>query len=264
MTPFSALLDAIRVAGDTYQTDIPEDWLQGRTSFGGLTAALCLAAIERAVPALPPLRSAQFAFVGPAGGSVAITAHLLRRGKSSVFAAAELHAEGSLATHAILSFGAARESKYSYRAHPMPKVPLPGTTEVFFRSGKPKFVQHFEAFVAGGQRLVSAAQTPEIVLWVRHRDPRGMTGMPGLLALADTLPAAVYTMLSAPVPASSITWSVEMVDAAAALGAAADSWYLLRSAGEDVRDGYSVQDMALWTQDGTLIMLARQHVAIFG
>jgi hypothetical protein len=66
------------------------------------------------------------------------------------------------------------------------------------------------------------------------------------------------------VPASSITWSVEMVDAAAALGAAADSWYLLRSAGEDVRDGYSVQDMALWTQDGTLIMLARQHVAIFG
>jgi acyl-CoA thioesterase len=264
MTLFSALLDTIRAAGDTYHADIPEDWLQGRTSFGGLTAALCLAAAERAVPDLPPLRSAQFTFVGPAGGVVEMTPRLLRRGRSSVFAAVELRAEGSLATHAVLSFGAARESKYSYRARPMPKAPLPGTTEVFFRSGKPKFTQHFEAFAAGGQKLVSGARTPEIRLWLRHRDPRGMTSLPGVIALGDTPPPAAYTMLSAPVPASSITWSVEMIDAAAALRAPGDAWYLLRSAGEDVREGYSVQDMALWAQDGTLIMLARQTVAIFG
>jgi hypothetical protein len=48
------------------------------------------------------------------------------------------------------------------------------------------------------------------------------------------------------------------------VAAPGDAWYLLRSAGEDVRDGYSVQDMALWAQDGTLILLARQTVAIFG
>jgi len=264
VTSFSALLDAIHAADNTYRGEIPESWLQGRSSFGGLTAALCVAAAERAVPDLPPLRSAQFTFVGPAGGAVAMTPRLLRRGKSSAFAAVELSAEGSLATHAVLSFGAARESQYSYRARPMPAAPLPGTTEVFFRSGKPKFTQHFEAFAAGGQKLVSSAARPEIVLWVRHRDPRGNSTLPGLIALGDTAPAAAYTMLSAPVPASSITWSVEMIDAAAALRAPADAWYLLRSAGEDVREGYSVQDMALWAQDGTLIMLARQTVAIFG
>jgi hypothetical protein len=32
-------------------------------------------------------------------------------------------------------------------------------------------------------------------------------------------------------------------------------------AGEDVRDGYSVHDMALWAEDGTLVTLARQTVA---
>ena len=143
------------------------------------------------------------------------------------------------------------------------KVPPPGTTEAFFRSGKPKFTQHFEGFVAGGQKLVSGAETPELVVWVRHRDPNAMASLPGLLALGDTLPVAAYTMLTAPVPASSITWSVEMVDAAAALRAPGDAWYLQRSAGEDVRDGYSVQDMALWAQDGALILLARQTVAIF-
>ena len=55
-----------------------------------------------------------------------------------------------------------------------------------------------------------------------------------------------------------------MIDADAALRAPGDAWYLLRSAGEDVREGYSVQDMGVWAQDGTLIMLGRQTLAIFG
>jgi acyl-CoA thioesterase len=264
MTPFCALLDGIRAAGNSYLADIPDDWLQGRTSFGGLTAALCIAAVERAVPDLPPLRSAQFTYVAPAGGAVEMTPRLLRRGKSSVFAAVELRAHGALATHATLSFAAARDSKYSYRSSTMPTAPLPGTTEAFFRSGKPRFTQHFEGFIAGGEKPVSNAHTPELVLWLRHRDPSGMASLPGLIALGDTPPAAAYTMLSAPVPASSITWSVEMIDAAAALNGPSDAWYLLRSVGEDVREGYSVQNMALWSQDGTLVMLARQTVAIFG
>jgi acyl-CoA thioesterase len=264
VTPFSALLSAIRAAGNTYHAEIPEDWLQGRTSFGGLTAALCLAATERAVPDLPPLRSAQFTFVGPAAGIIEITPRLLRRGKSSVFVAVELRAAGSLATHATFSFGAARESQYSYRSRAMPKAPLPGTTEAFAPSGRPKFTQHFEGYVAGGQKLVSRAETPEIMLWLRHRDPDGMQSLSGLIALGDMPPIAAYPMLSAPVPVSTVTWSVEIIDAAAALRAPSDAWYLVRSVGEDVREGYSVQDMGLWAQDGTLIMLARQTVALFG
>lgn len=215
MTPFSDLLSGVRPEGSGYQALIPEDWQQGRTTFGGLTAALCVAATSHAVPDLPPLRSAQFTFVGPAGSVVQISPRLLRRGKSSVFAAVELSAEGALATQAVLSFAAGRETLYSYRSRPMPSVPPPGTTERFYRSGKPKYTQHFEAFVAGGQKLVSRATMPEIILWVRHRDASAMTTVAGLIALGDTLPVAAYTMLSAPVPASSITWSVEVLDPAA-------------------------------------------------
>ena len=264
MTPFSALLAGLRADGDTYHAFIPEDWQQGRTTFGGLTAALCVAAAQRAVPDLPTLRSAQLTFVGPAGGTVEMTPRLLRRGKSSVFVSAELKAEGTLAALAAFSFGMARESRCNYRSHPIPSVLPVGATSPFFRSGKPKFTQHFEGFAAGGPKLLSGAATPELLLWLRHRDPEAMRGLPGIIALADTAPAAAFTMLSAPVPVSSVTWSIEMVDAAAALHAPADGWYLLRTAGDDVREGYSVQDMALWSQDGTLILLARQTVAIFG
>src|SRR5262249_31923096 len=126
-TSFSDLLGGLRAEGDTYHAFIPEDWQQGRTTFGGLTAALCLAATERAVPDLPTFRAGQFTFVGPVGGAVEIRPRLLRRGKSSAFVAVELTAAGNLATQATLSFTAARESRYSYRSRPMPAVPPPGT-----------------------------------------------------------------------------------------------------------------------------------------
>jgi hypothetical protein len=54
---------------------------QGRTTYGGCSAALCLEAAKRLLrdqrhsagaAELPPLRSAQVAFVGPAGGDVKV------------------------------------------------------------------------------------------------------------------------------------------------------------------------------------------------
>ena len=257
-------MGAVQPIDGHYRAHIPEDWLQGRTTFGGMTAALCVDAAGRLVPDLPPLRSAQFTFMGPVGGDVTIHPRLVRRGRSSAFIAVELRIDGGPGTHALLSFGSARDSLYQYRSQPMPAVPPPATTTNFFKAGKPAFVQHFEGFGAGGQRLVSRAAQPELLLWLRHRDPQAMLTLPGLIALGDAPPAAAYTMLSAPVPVSSITWSIELVNAAAALAAPGDAWYLLRSTSEDVRDGYSVQNMTLWAQDGTLITLARQNVAVFG
>jgi hypothetical protein len=45
--------------------DTPANWLQGRTIYGGLSVALALQAALRDGPTgLPPLKSAQIAFVG--------------------------------------------------------------------------------------------------------------------------------------------------------------------------------------------------------
>jgi hypothetical protein len=82
MTALTALLSAID--GDDFATDIPQSWHQGRTAFGGLSAALCVEAALRAVPDAPPLRSAQFAYIGPASGRVSTTTNTLRRGRSAL------------------------------------------------------------------------------------------------------------------------------------------------------------------------------------
>ena len=61
---------------------ITEDWMQGRTTYGGLSAALCLQTVINEFPDLPPLRSAQINFIGPAGGEVTICNTVMRIGKS--------------------------------------------------------------------------------------------------------------------------------------------------------------------------------------
>ena len=44
------------------------EWMQGRTAYGGVSAALALDAVMRDHPGDAPLRTAQIGFVGPVGG----------------------------------------------------------------------------------------------------------------------------------------------------------------------------------------------------
>lgn len=44
---------------------VPDQWRQGRTAYGGLTAGLAYAAVQVEFPDAPPLRSANINFIGP-------------------------------------------------------------------------------------------------------------------------------------------------------------------------------------------------------
>ena len=63
------IASGVDAADLTRATTIPETWKQGRTAYGGLTAALCLQAAMPLAGGLP-VRAAQVAFVGPVNGTV--------------------------------------------------------------------------------------------------------------------------------------------------------------------------------------------------
>ena len=42
-----------------------------------------------------------------------------------------------------------------------------------------------------------------------------------------------------------------------------DGWWLMRTAAEHAREGYSSQDMQVWNTKGELVITGRQNVAIF-
>ncbi|PZR30763.1 thioesterase family protein [Caulobacter segnis] len=259
MTSYSDLIAGVVATDAGFSAHVTDDWKQGRTTYGGLSAALCVEAAQRAFPEAPPLRSGQFAFVGPAAGELSIAVKALRQGKSTLFAAVDLVGEQGVATHGVLTFGASRDSDLAHEDRPAPAVAPPEACEPFFPEGAgPTFISHFEVRMAGGARPGSG-QPPEYLLWIRHRDAAARD-LTALVALADAPPPPAMTLFKRFGPISTMTWSLDVVGAPP-IGD--DGWRLLRSRAETIADGYSTQEMHLWDAEGRPLILARQNVAVF-
>lgn len=260
MATLSETLATLSPDNGIYRACPGDDWRQGRTLYGGIQAALAVSAAERAHPDLPPLRSAQIAYVGPSTGAVEIAPTLIRAGKSSAFIAANVRAEAGPAAQALFCFGAARASAHSFSQLPMPAAPSPDACESFFHPPvAPTFSQHFDGRLAGGAKVVTGATRPELLLWLRHRDDHAPDGAASLLALGDAPPPAAMTMFTDRAPISTMTWSVDVLVDSFDGG----SWYLLQVLGDTVADGYSSQTMTMWDAAGRPVMAARQTVAIY-
>lgn len=271
MTPFSQLLaNMTPAAGESesaaadagsFQITVGDDWLQGRTLYGGLSAALCVEAANRMIEGLPPLQSANFAFVGPATGQLRLTPTILRRGKSTVFISVDLTGDAGIATRATLCFGAPRTSRLSYQHLPAPQVPPPDTCKSFRpRDEGPSFARHFDFRHAGGSLPLSGADKPELLIWLRHVDESLPNAVVPLIALADAPPPAAFSMFPEFAPISTMTWTIDMLSD---LSGPDDGWRLLLTTGDTVANGYSSQTMTVWDSTGKPLIAARQCVALF-
>src|SRR5271156_2161804 len=130
---FSDVLGSLAQDGNLFHVEPAAAWRQGRTLFGGLSDALAVASAKRAFQQLPPLRSAQFAFIGPVTGALFLRPILIRAGKSATFIQVEGRTETDTALSATLVFGAARRSSQSYSALPMPDAAPPGALPELIR-----------------------------------------------------------------------------------------------------------------------------------
>lgn len=263
MASFGDVLQNLTREGDAFVIDAPEDWAQGRTLYGGMTAALAYEAVRRGLGDLGPLRSAQFTFIGPASGRLRFEASLLRRGRSSALVACEgLNADGAVA-RATFVFGVARESGVRHDFLQMPDVPAPEALTSFRKEGAsaPRgFWNNFETRIAQGGRLYdTSAPRPAFSVWTRFLDVGAADPMTALLAIADCLPPAAMVHFAEPSPISTMTWTVDVLAQPQNL----DGWMLLYASSEHAGDGYSMQSMMMWSADGVPLAVGRQTVAIF-
>jgi acyl-CoA thioesterase len=261
MTDFTALMASMAAQDDAYSITATDDWLQGRTIYGGLAAAFCVEAAARQFGELPPLRSAQFAFAGPAAGTVTLRPTLLRKGKSTVFASVDLIGEAGLATRATLCFGAARASGMTFGSVAAPAVPEPDGLPVFLRPFPGlNFVQHFDSRLADGYFPFSGDKEPTMTLWLRHRDAEAPASATALVALADALPPAAMVRFRQHGPISTMTWAIDMLTDRLETE---EGWWLVRSTAETIIDGYSSQAMTVWNAARQPVMVCRQNIAVF-
>ncbi|MDX1291744.1 MAG: thioesterase family protein [Hyphomonas sp.] len=259
---FTTLMQSRKPTGDhAVSFHIPDSWMQGRTTYGGLTAALCLQA-AMSTSGGRPVRSAQVAFVGPVSGDVECTATLLREGKNTVFTSVRMTGETGVAAEAIFAFGTHRTSALDFANLPAPAVTRPDETASFFGDSprRPAFTRNFNIRLADGQPPMSGSAMADMSLWMRHKDEAVTPDAVSVLAIADAPPPAVMAMLTEPARISSMTWMAEFLtdDIQTENG-----WFLARHVADTSRDGYNSQAMTLWNTSGQPILIGRQTIAVF-
>lgn len=261
----AALLNSVERTPAGLRTDIPEVWKQGRTAYGGLSAALSLTAARAALGEDRPLRSAMISFVGPAAGGVEVTVEPLRSGKTASSVRTRLTGDAGVGTESVFTFAAPRPSGLAVPPAGLPdgvEAPPAGADGFPFPKGAPQFTGNFELYPAfgGTPPFSGAVDAPPLRLWTRHKASSSWTGMEALICLADALPPAVTTAMSDFAPLSSMTWTVDLLDDDLATQ---DGWYLLESITDHARDGYSSQAMTIWSADGRCLIKGRQMVTVF-
>ncbi|MGE5451792.1 MAG: acyl-CoA thioesterase [Acidobacteriota bacterium] len=270
-TPLHQILQNRNLDGTRVRFTVTPDWLQGRTTFGGLLSLLAVQAMRDVCGANWPLRALQTNFVGPVmAGTFDAEVTLLRQGKNIRQVQCRVtqpDAQGEEQVGGVLLgvFGTGRDSTLPALMPSQPSVRksfdeafvlpfIPGLT--------PDFTQHLEFRLGDGSLPFTGATDWFSRTYVRLRQAQGVDAELMAVMLADAGPTPALARLRGPAPASSVSWALELrpvVDDVAHDGV----WRMDKDA-LAVGEGYVNERTALWTPSGQLAALGYQVVAVYG
>jgi len=245
-------------AGSADLDVVGEDWMQGRSAFGGLQAAVLLRAMRTLVADMP-LRTLQMTFIAPVGAQgLQARARVLRSGKNTAHVEARFVAGDETLAIAIAVFGTRRDS--IVRRDLAPAAALAAKSKFPYIPGVvPSFMQHFDVTLLDGALPFSNTRIDRMNFQVGMHDS-GRTSEAHLLAMADFVPPVALAWMATSVPASSLTWMLEVLDdftEQPLQGWRVDAQMVT------ARDGYTSQSTTIYAPDGRAIALSRQSMVVF-
>ncbi len=242
---------------------IGASWSQGRSAFGGLTAALVLAHIEaQADVADRDLLTINMHFCGPtiAEEPCEFRHRVLSRGKSVVQVEGQLLQNGEVKTEVVTCFGKPRfatlQVKPALKVFPEKSIQVP-----FLADFMPHFVQHLDMKYTSEQMPYSGSQQAHVSGWVRFSEQPKVFSHAALVALIDAWPPAVLPLLKRVAPSSSITWNIEFLHPRAELDKSDYIYYECEAV--QAAAGYAHTEAKIHNSSGQLIALSRQLVGVY-
>ena len=253
----ASLLAQFEPGAASHKISIPATWHQGRTSYGGLSSALAYQAAKLSAEDLPPLQSAQIAFVGPLAGDVEVQANILRRGKNTAFIKADIMGADGIGLTCTFIFMNRRQSHLDYINIAQPEFPpLPTAENV--RSGPPEFFTGHMQYP--DKRLELGLATNRLASWHRFTEHDGLDHIAELLCIGDALPPSAMGLMTEKGMVSSMNWQINMLTDTPTTE---DGWWYLSSETHHAANGASSQYMTTWNSRGEAVLTGMQSVAIF-
>lgn len=238
---------------------IPDSWMQGRSTYGGLQAVIAAQAMQELADGLP-IRTLQGTLIEPIEGEVQCQAQLLRSSKNTRQIEARLIQNGQTHASFIGIFGRARESIVNWTR---PRQIEADKEQIwpYIEGLSPTFLQNLDICTLKGNFTASGNHDTEHRFRLTLKDDAESTSLAHVLALADFPPPIGLSWPKSFKPGSTMTWmlnfSGESVD-----GHSLKDWecdVVLESA----RDGYTHQTVSLYAPNGQLILRGTQCMVVF-
>ncbi len=240
--------------------EFPSGWNQGRSIFGGLSAAAAVALGHRNVNPDRELRTITIHLFRPMNhGLVRGSVQVLREGRNISFIEVILSQNDKKVAQATLVFVITRPEGLAVEANARPAQPfqddLPSVTR---ESGFiPEFVQHVDMRWAEGSPPFSGAEQARFEGYCRFRVPAG--NAEGLVALLDVWPCPSLSCLDGPAPASTVSWTAHLIQTPDDLS----DWCYYTYETIVSGGGYHTSCGHMYGPDGALIGWTEQLVAIY-
>ncbi len=247
---------------------VTPDWLQGRTSFGGLIAVLGVQAMRDLAGADWPLRALQTNFIGPIdAGPVEVRVQVIRAGRNVRQVQASVMRDGDVSALLVGVFGAARVSSLDELRPRRPEVsltPEDSAWRPFVPGVAPNFVQHLDMRWAEGDLPYGGGSAWHSRIHLRLVQPHGVDDELMTVMLADAAPTPAIGRVRQPTPASSVSWSLELrPQAGAHTDTDPQAWWRVDKDTHAAGGGYINESSKLWTPSGELAALGYQVVAVY-
>lgn len=248
--------------GDLWSMDVPSGWMQGRSVFGGLTAAMAAALARRVVPdpsrRLRTLSIQLFAPVVP--GALEGAVRVLREGRNVTFVEVRLGQGGREVAVTSAVFVGGIKTMLVAPVAPAPEMPAPETLNdlPYIPGVIPEFTQHVQMRWASGSPPFSGGDIAAYTGLFRYRCP--VADAEGLLGLLDTWPCPSLSLLKGPSAASTVSWTAHLL----ALPEPSDGWFTMAYETVAGGGGFHTAVGRLYSPEGQLIGWTEQLVAVFG
>lgn len=267
MTRFQELIDNVSpIASDQnhrFHCAVDASWLQGRTAFGGLTAALLAKALNKDLESSRRLRALSVNFIGPTSpGNHEIHTRSLRDGGSVSHRYGELICNGDIAVNASAAFGVDRASTVVESSNSKPEARPPEDCQDLpqIDGVTPAFTQHFDIRLAHGAWPFSGSDTADYAVWIRFKDSAPID-IYRLIALGDVPPIPGLNRVKFPSMGSSLSWYLECPNDVT--DQASDDWWYYDYRCQAAANAYYHNSGQLWAPNGKLALLGRQVAMIF-
>jgi acyl-CoA thioesterase len=265
----SLLIERRRIRAGSVHFPVSDDWLQGRTCYGGLISTLAVVAMRdvasAAWPAETSLRGLQTCFVAPVSpGEVQIDVQLLRQGRNVCQVQTQVRQGEQVAAALIGVFGADRASALQPRLppRPAPRREADAIPPHELPAGAPAFLQHFDMRWDDGAPPFSDGEgwTSRIHMRIDSDDATSLSTELQAVLMADLPATPAVGQLKRPSANSSVTWALELrpVDVDTPRG-----WWRADSESTMVDGGYVNHRSQLWAPSGQLAAYGYQVVAVF-